>query len=592
MAHFVPLTGLPSASKLAQVFIQEIFRLNGLPEEIISDRGVQFIAKFWRSLCLALQVKLKHGEAFTKEERPSETEEERPNETQEERPSETEEERPNEIEERKVWWDRRRKAGDGSPSMMHIFTWIALFCGRELSTQETHGTGKLFIPVRRKNAVFRTDGRGSEDQVTSVGKTFVTAFLQNQDVKEMPQREIVVTGTSPNTTVTFTIMNSNFSKVLKIGKHESVTIPITSIDELKGTALSPHAVQITADADVIVMSRNYRNNIGDMTLIYPVHQLGFEYFIITPQKGPENQYKEFLLVSYEKPTTVDIYLKGTINYRTNSLKGDKMTLNLEPFNIIQIQSKNDLSGTKVVSQHPVAVITGHTCAENKIGCNHVYEQLRPAESWGSSFFIPNLSFQTNHDNVLVMASQHTSIQYQSCEKKVSKNVEAGEMVQINVCSSSPLTIDSNSGVQVLLYSTSRTSNNKPIGSCLTIIQANESFGIIYNLIGQNTFDSNLAVFTIKTSSVPGVTFDGKSPTDIEWKNVPGSEYSYAEYDYGSGFSFHTIQHPTTPFGLLSIGYSKNMTYGFVAPCIKENIDDLVHSNDELVACKFACRAKV
>ncbi|XP_063800275.1 uncharacterized protein LOC134968692, partial [Pseudophryne corroboree] len=64
MAHFIPLTGLPSASKLAQVFIQEIFRLHGLPEEIISDRGVQFTAKFWRSLCQVLQVKLKFSTAY------------------------------------------------------------------------------------------------------------------------------------------------------------------------------------------------------------------------------------------------------------------------------------------------------------------------------------------------------------------------------------------------------------------------------------------------------------------------------------------------------------------------------------------------
>ncbi|XP_063799974.1 IgGFc-binding protein-like [Pseudophryne corroboree] len=436
--------------------------------------------------------------------------------------------------------------------------------GNPLSTGELPLTGWI--------ADMTDNGKSSEDQVTSIGKKFITAFLQNQDFTEIPQREILVTGISPITTVIFTLMNSNFSKVMKIGKHESVTFAITSIGELKGTALCPHAVLIIADADITVMSRNYRNNSGDMTLIYPVHQLGFEYFIITPQKGPENQYKEFLVVSYEKQTTVDIYLKGTINYNgTNYLKGDKMTLNLEPFNIIQIQSKDDLSGTKVVSQHPVAVITGHTCAENKIGCSHVYEQLRPVESWGSSFFIPGLSFQTNHDNILVMASQNTSIHYKSGEKKVSKNVESGELIQINVCRSSPLTINSNSSIQVLLYSISGTSNHKPIGSFLTIIQAIKSFGIIYNLIGQNTFESNVAVFTIKTSSVPGITFDGRSPTNIEWKKFPGSEYSWAEYNYGSGFSFHTVQHSTEPFGLLSIGYSMNMAYGFVAPCIKANI---------------------
>uniref|UniRef100_A0A803JWE8 Gypsy retrotransposon integrase-like protein 1 n=1 Tax=Xenopus tropicalis TaxID=8364 RepID=A0A803JWE8_XENTR len=51
MAHFIPLSGLPSAATTAEVFIREIFRLHGLPKVVISDRGSQFTSRFWRSLC-------------------------------------------------------------------------------------------------------------------------------------------------------------------------------------------------------------------------------------------------------------------------------------------------------------------------------------------------------------------------------------------------------------------------------------------------------------------------------------------------------------------------------------------------------------
>lgn len=45
MAHFVTL---PMAKETADLLIQHVFRLNGLPEDIVSDRGPQFAAAFWR----------------------------------------------------------------------------------------------------------------------------------------------------------------------------------------------------------------------------------------------------------------------------------------------------------------------------------------------------------------------------------------------------------------------------------------------------------------------------------------------------------------------------------------------------------------
>lgn len=47
-AHFIPCKGLPSARRLACMFITHVYHLHGVPRCIISDRGVQFTAQFWR----------------------------------------------------------------------------------------------------------------------------------------------------------------------------------------------------------------------------------------------------------------------------------------------------------------------------------------------------------------------------------------------------------------------------------------------------------------------------------------------------------------------------------------------------------------
>lgn len=51
MSKFVPLVGTPSAVDMAHAFMKKIVRLHGLPRSIVSDRGVQFTSKFWRTLC-------------------------------------------------------------------------------------------------------------------------------------------------------------------------------------------------------------------------------------------------------------------------------------------------------------------------------------------------------------------------------------------------------------------------------------------------------------------------------------------------------------------------------------------------------------
>ncbi|KAI5085992.1 hypothetical protein C0J45_23069, partial [Silurus meridionalis] len=51
MGHFIALPKLPSAKETAKLALQHIFRLHGFPRDIVSDRGPQFSAQFWRFFC-------------------------------------------------------------------------------------------------------------------------------------------------------------------------------------------------------------------------------------------------------------------------------------------------------------------------------------------------------------------------------------------------------------------------------------------------------------------------------------------------------------------------------------------------------------
>uniref|UniRef100_A0A803TY22 Gypsy retrotransposon integrase-like protein 1 n=1 Tax=Anolis carolinensis TaxID=28377 RepID=A0A803TY22_ANOCA len=50
MAHFIPCEGLPTAKETADLFLQHVFRLHGLPKSLVTDRGSQFTSRFWKAL--------------------------------------------------------------------------------------------------------------------------------------------------------------------------------------------------------------------------------------------------------------------------------------------------------------------------------------------------------------------------------------------------------------------------------------------------------------------------------------------------------------------------------------------------------------
>ena len=64
MAHFVPCNKTVTGEETARLFIDNVYKYHGLPDDIISDQGTQFTSKFWQSLFKILQVKIKLFSAY------------------------------------------------------------------------------------------------------------------------------------------------------------------------------------------------------------------------------------------------------------------------------------------------------------------------------------------------------------------------------------------------------------------------------------------------------------------------------------------------------------------------------------------------
>lgn len=63
-AHFIPISHPYTASKIAQVFLANIFKLHGLPNSIVTDRDPTFTSTFWKELFKLQGTTLKFSSAY------------------------------------------------------------------------------------------------------------------------------------------------------------------------------------------------------------------------------------------------------------------------------------------------------------------------------------------------------------------------------------------------------------------------------------------------------------------------------------------------------------------------------------------------
>ncbi len=64
MVHYEPVKVTIDAPGLAEVIIDVVVCHHGVPESVVTDRGLLFTSKFWSSLCYFLGIKWKLSTAF------------------------------------------------------------------------------------------------------------------------------------------------------------------------------------------------------------------------------------------------------------------------------------------------------------------------------------------------------------------------------------------------------------------------------------------------------------------------------------------------------------------------------------------------
>ena len=138
-------------------------------------------------------------------------------------------------------------------------------------------------------------------------------------------------------------------------------------------------------------------------------------------------FSQVLLVSCRDNTTVTITPTQNISIPQNPQLSDSIYLNisagdsqmvtLHEMQSLLIINSFDLTGTKIVSNHPLTVISGHDCANVPSEyhyCDSISTQIPPTVNWGNSFLLPPLTSRTNGQRYKIIASERNTIAEIKC----------------------------------------------------------------------------------------------------------------------------------------------------------------------------------
>ncbi|XP_036130509.1 IgGFc-binding protein [Molossus molossus] len=400
------------------------------------------------------------------------------------------------------------------------------------------------------------------------GQKFITAFLQNyQPGYVKGHLSLALTSLSHKTSaVTIFSGADGHTQRISVKPGESVIAHINAQAELIGSNVLQHTVFISSQYNISVQSLNTRPNTGEMTLLWPVSALGTEYFVFTPPSTSSKNVKEFAVVAGEETVSINIHLKGTVTFKGKFYPaGDVLTITLQSGQAAQIQSTADLSGSKVTASSPVALLSGHSCAQKHTSCNHVMEQLLPTSAWGTRYVVPPLASQTRYDMLFVVASKTTKLTYYHGSINSTRGLQEGEVVKFEIRQSKPLYLSSDVGIQVLLFGTGGKRDSVTYDPYLVLMPDVKAYCSAYVVNKVKDFQS-VALLVAQTKSIEELTLNGhRMGKSLTWVTIAGTEFSYTEIELNNNNTMHLTM-DTTNFGLITFWLSESEGYGTAGTC--------------------------
>lgn len=297
---------------------------------------------------------------------------------------------------------------------------------------------------------------------------------------------------------------------------------------------SGKALSISATTPVQVFANNFNSNTVDAFTALPIQLLGREYRTIGYATSGQAQIGVYA-VEDDTRVTIGAAAPIVLNRGQSFLR----------------VSSGDMTGTRVVSDKPVAVNTGDACINTGAGaCDHVEEMLFPVPSWASDFFVPTIP-QAQVFRV-VAATDNTAVLVDGVQVAT---LMAGQFYQ---SADGGKRVQTSAPTQVYIVALGQSDGNgDPAFILLPGVQ---------NAIEATTFSAlsaenvNTLIVSMPTAAVASLRLDGAAvqPT---WTPYASGDYSHAQLMIAAGVHRLTADEPFIP---VVWGEKSFESYGYIA----------------------------
>ena len=188
-------------------------------------------------------------------------------------------------------------------------------------------------------------------------------------------------------------------------------------------------IHVSANSEISVLLINYQHHTSGEYLAYPVQTSSlpqYQYYAVSIGTSTLTvTLSEVLLVGTEDNTAVTVVPTQNITVPQNIQFSNSNKINVTAgtpfsFTLHKMQTflfgapGNDITGTSIVSNKPLTVISGHECGfvPYNVGyCEHVTEQIPPTVNWGQQFLLTPYSGKPVQYYKIITAANHTTYNF-------------------------------------------------------------------------------------------------------------------------------------------------------------------------------------
>ena len=352
-------------------------------------------------------------------------------------------------------------------------------------------------------------------------------------------------------------------------------------------------IYLTANSDIVtVIGQSLEEHSSDSYYALPVIKLDADTYVyygvtmsISRRGHGRSYYSSILIVGTENNTTVKVTATQSVNIvwgniSTNLSRGTEDLFIINRLQTFYIGVNKDLSGTKIVTDRPVSVFSGHRCArvptKDINRCSYLIEQIPPTALWGKVHYVAPLVNKRYYTIKILAAHDSTNVSIYCNMMIFNTNIDEGKFYEEQF-NDSHCAIYSNKEVLVVQLSHGGGEDDGNGAPMMTLVPSTNQYfnrfetSTIYNP-GDVQFSHYINVIVMEQYYQPNATYliakgDNRSLGTEEWVPIQVNNIIEAhatqitDIEEGMIQVFHT--NPEAQMMTFVYGFAQDDSYGHI-----------------------------